>query len=38
MYAKYINNQQREGPAVDDKINKIAVVKFSMNQTYLFVN
>ena len=38
MYAKYVNNQQREGPAVDYKINKIAVVKFSMNCTYLCVS
>ena len=26
IYAKYVNNQQREGPAVNDEINKIAVV------------
>ena len=37
MYAKYVNNQQREGLAVYDTINKIAVVKYSMNCTYLYV-
>ena len=26
MYAKYVNNQQREVPAVNGAINKIAVV------------
>ena len=26
MYCKYVNNQQREVPAVHDAINKIAVV------------
>ena len=26
IYCKYVNNQQREGPAVHDAINKIAVV------------
>ena len=36
MYCKYVNNQQREGPAVLDSINKIAVVLLSMNPTYLF--
>ena len=35
IYAKYVNNQQCEGTAVNDKINKIAVVKFSINCTYL---
>ena len=37
MYAKYVNNQQLEGLAVYDAINKIAVVKSSMNCTYLCV-
>ena len=27
MYAKYVNNQKREVPKVNDKIDKIAVVK-----------
>ena len=26
MYSKYVNNQQREVPAVHDAINKISVV------------
>ena len=26
MYVKYVNNQQREGPAVHNAINKISVV------------
>ena len=26
MYAKYVNNQQREGPAVNNAVNKTAVV------------
>ena len=26
IYCKYVNHQQREGPAVHDVINKIAVV------------
>ena len=26
MYCKYVNNQQREGPAVLDEIIKIAIV------------
>ena len=26
VYSKYVNNQQHEGPAVHDAINKIAVV------------
>ena len=38
MYAKYVNNQQREGPTVNKNINKIVVVKSSMNHTYLCVN
>ena len=38
MYAKYVNNQQREGPAVNNNINKIEVVKFPMNRTYLLVS
>ena len=37
-YVKYVNNQQREVLAVNYKINKIAVVKFSMNCTYLCVS
>ena len=37
MYAKYVNNQQREVLAVYDAINKISVVKSSMNSTYLSV-
>ena len=37
MYAKYVNNQQREGLDVYDAINKIAVVKSSMNSNYLCV-
>ena len=38
MYEKYVNNQQHEGMTVNDKINKIAVVKFSMNCTHLCVS
>ena len=38
MYAKYVNNKQREGQAIKDDIKKIAVVKFSMNRTYLCVS
>ena len=38
MYAKYVNNQQRKGRAVNNDINKIAVVKSSMNWTYLCVS
>ena len=38
IYAKYVNNQQREGPAEDDKIDKIAVVKISMNWNYVCVS
>ena len=34
MYCKYVNNQQREGPALLNAINKIAVVQLSMNCTY----
>ena len=37
IYAKYVNNKQREGMAVYNTINKIAVVKSSMNRTYLCV-
>ena len=38
MFAKYVNNQQREGQAVNNDINKIVVVKYSMNRTYLCVS
>ena len=38
MYAKYVNNQQRELQAINDDIKKIAVVKYSMNCTYLCVS
>ena len=38
MYAKNVNSQQREGPELNNKINKILVVKFSMNRTYLSVS
>ena len=38
IYIKYVNNQQREGRAVNDKTNKTAVVKYSMNHTYLCVS
>ena len=37
MYAKYVKNQQRECLSVCDAVNKIAVVKSSMNRTYLCV-
>ena len=37
MYAKYVNKQQREGPGVNDAINKIALVKLSIQWTYLCV-
>ena len=37
MYCKYVNNRQRKGTAVQNAINKIAVVSLSMNCTYLFV-
>ena len=30
MYAKYVNNQQCETPAVNDKINKIGVVNYQL--------
>ena len=38
IYAKYVKNQQHEGPAVNDKIIKTAVVKSSMDRTYLCVS
>ena len=38
MYAKCVNNQQHEGRALNDDINKIAVVKYSTNCTYLCVS
>ena len=34
MYAKYVNNQQREGRAINVDINRIGVVKYSMNRNY----
>ena len=38
MYEKYVNNKQRELRAINDYINKIAVLKYSMNRTYLCVS
>ena len=37
IYAKYVNNQQRKGLDVYDAINKITVVKYSINCTYFSV-
>ena len=38
MYAKYVNNQQREAWEINDDINKTEVVKYSMNRTYQYVS
>ena len=36
MYAKYGNNQQCRGPAVNDAINKIAVVFFELTSVLVY--
>ena len=37
IYAKYINNQKREKRDINKNKNQIAVVKYSMNRTYLCI-
>ena len=34
IYAKYAKNQQCDGRSIDDDINKIVLVKYSMHLTY----